>query len=326
MKAEKLKSGSYRVRVMIKGKRYCFTGKNKNDVIRKARIFSEETGESIDNPTFAQAMDQYLQENEPILSPATIRAYRSLAARLKRTEPQFCERRLVNIGVKEVQKVLNNLGLSPKSVRNYLGFIQVVSGKTFSVKLPQKVKVPKNIPTDLEVAGLLVLFKDTELEIPILLAAYGPLRRGEITPLTIDDFDGDYVNVTKDSVRKSDGNWIIKPPKTFSSNRRVLLPHYVVVKIRRRGYVTTLNPDQISRKFRDGQLKIGVDKPFNFHSLRHYCASSLHAQNIPDEYIMERGGWASPNVLQSVYRHTLSDQSRKLSKKAITHFETWQIS
>ena len=327
MKAEKLKSGSYRVRVMVKGVRYSFTGKNKKDVLRKARIFVEENDAPVENPTFADAMESYIAENSLVLSPSTIRAYVSLKKRLLRTEPLFCSKRLVNIETKDVQKVINNLGLSPKSARNYLGFISVVIGKTFGVKLPQKVKSPINIPTDLEVAGLLILFKDTELEIPILLAAYGPLRRGEISPLTLDDFDGDFVSITKDRVRiicingSQRENWITKPPKTYSSNRRILLPHYVVVKIRNKGYVTTLNPDQISRKFREGQLRIGVENPYNFHSLRHYCASTLHAQNIPDEYIMQRGGWATPNVLQSVYRHTLSDQEKYMSEKAVKHFE-----
>jgi hypothetical protein len=31
---------------------------------------------------------------------------------------------------------------------------------------------------------------------------------------------------------------------------------------------------------------------------------------VPDKYAMERGGWASTNVMKSVYQHTFTDKRR----------------
>lgn len=321
MKATRLPSGSYRVRVTINKQTYSFTNKSKKEALKEAGIFLATTTERLVNPTFKDAMEDYISENEKILSAATIKGYVSLQKNLLAKFPAFCNKNIVSINSGDVQKVLMGLNVSPKSVKNYLNFIQPVCGKKFTIRFPQKEKIQPHVPTDLEVAGLLRLFEGTELEIPILLAAYGPLRRGEICALTLDDFNGDTVTVSKDIVRDKNNNWVLKPPKTFSSNRTITLPHFIVEKIRQRGYITKYNADRITHEFRRGQQRIGVEKPYNFHSLRHYCASTLHARGIPDEYIMERGGWASPNILTSVYRHTLQDKSAEMSSRAVQHFE-----
>lgn len=321
MKAQKLKSGSYRVRVMIDGKSYSFTDKDKKTALKRARNFKEQTEEALSNPTLKEAMEKYVTENESVLSASTIRAYRSIMNRLIKEYPWFSAKTIISIRSEDVQKIVYTLKRSPKTLKNYVGFISVVTGKSYKIKMPQKEPGNMSIPTDLEVAGLIKLFERSELEIPILLAAYGPLRRGEICALTPNDFDGDYVTVSKDVVRDYKNNWVIKPPKTFSSNRTIKLPPFVAEKIRlRKGKVTEYNPEQISQKFRRVQKNLDIEPYYKFHALRHYCVSTLHAKGIPDEYIMERGGWATPHVLQNVYRHTLSDQSEKMSEKALSHF------
>ena len=111
-------------------------------------------------------------------------------------------------------------------------------------------------------------------------------------------------------------------PKTTESSRRIKLPHFVVKKIREQGYVTKYNPDQISHYFRRMQQRVGLEDVYRFHSTRHYCVSSLHANGLPDAYIMERGGWSTPDVLIYVYRHTISDETAALTDKALNHFDS----
>ncbi len=50
MKARKLKSGSWNVRIMINGKSYSFTDPDKRRVMRRASEFAELCHEDIDNP------------------------------------------------------------------------------------------------------------------------------------------------------------------------------------------------------------------------------------------------------------------------------------
>ena len=72
---------------------------------------------------------------------------------------------------------------------------------------------------------------------------------------------------------------------------------------------------------RQKQIVLGIDPPYCFHALRHYSASYLHAQGIPDAYIMARGGWATPAVMQKVYRHALKDKVAGMEEKAVAAFQ-----
>lgn len=81
-----------------------------------------------------------------------------------------------------------------------------------------------------------------------------------------------------------------------------------------------LSPDKVSHRFSSIFKRAGLPH-FRFHDLRHYSASIQHAIGIPDAYIMQRGGWASDNVLKTVYRHALQGESEKQTAKITKHFE-----
>lgn len=325
MKVEQLPSGSYRIRIMIDGHRYTFTDKDKLRVKAKAAQFADEHREAVDNPTLAQAMDKYIEERQKIHSPSTIRGYVDIRNRLTQDYPAICNKKLTAIKESDLQTIVNTLGLSPKTIRNYVGFIQAATGRKYNLALPQKKKPTVRIPNDMEVAGLIRLAQDMypDLEVPVMLGCFGPLRRSEICALTLDDFQGDWVNITRGMVKDEHDRFQIKGiPKTTESARRIKLPHFVVRKIRERGYVTKYNPDQISHYFRRMQQRVGLEDIYNFHSTRHYCVSSLHANGLPDAYIMERGGWSTPDVLIYVYRHTISDETAALTDRALNHFDS----
>ena len=169
--------------------------------------------------------------------------------------------------------------------------------------------------------GLIRLFEWSEMEIPVLLGAYAGLRRGEICALTIQDLDGDYIHISKDMVLDDFGQWVVKEPKTPSSNRTVLLPHHVAERIRKRGHITNLHPNIITKRFISKQEQLGIEQPYTFHSLRHFFASYLHAQNIPDAYVLRAGGWSTPHVMQKVYRHALDNVHLEYEQKAVSAFQ-----
>ena len=80
-----------------------------------------------------------------------------------------------------------------------------------------------------------------------------------------------------------------------------------------------LCPDTITKKYIDLRNSLGIT--CRFHDLRHYAASVMHALGVPDQYIMERGGWSSDQTLKAVYRNTLSNESKKFSDQTNAHFE-----
>jgi integrase len=320
MKPRRLPSGSWNVRITIKGQTYSFTDPDKKTVMRLASEFADKQRDKVRNPTLAQACEDFITEREKTLSPSTLRSYRGIVKKITERNPAIMQKKVIALTDMDILNIVRPLR-TVKTKRNYLNFLQVATGKKYDINLSGKASHEIAVPTDLEVMGLLAIFGDTEMEIPVMLGAFGGLRRGEICALTMQDIDGDYVHITKSMVKAPDRSWVIKSPKTPKSVRRVLLPHFVVERIQKQGYVTHLLPCNISDRFWKTQLRLGIERPYCFHSLRHYSASYLHSIGIPDAYIMERGGWSTPHVMQKVYRHALADKVDPIALKAVSAFQ-----
>ena len=318
MKPRKLPSGSWNVRVMIDGQSYSFTHADKKTVVRMASDFADEYRRKMDNPTLLERMREYVAENTERHSPSTVRSYNGMIRMIEERSPRIANKRLSAITEQDVSDIVRPLR-TLKTKRNYVNFIHACTGKSAG-KLTGVSSKRVHVPTELEVKGLLQIFRNTELEVPIMLAAYGGLRRGEICALRMSDIDGDFVHVSRAVVRDPSGEWVTKDPKTASSVRSVLLPHFVIERIQTQGYITHLLPSQVSNRFWKRQRNLGIP-PYCFHSLRHFHASYLHYLNIPDAYIQKRGGWANASTLQNIYRHALADKITPTDIFAVSAFQ-----
>ena len=318
MKPRKLPSGSWNCRIMVDGQSYSFTHADKKTVVRMASEFADEYRRKMDNPTLLERMREYVAESEERLSPSTVRSYNGMIRMIEERTPRIASKRLSAITEQDVSDIVRPLR-TLKTKRNYVNFIHACTGKSAG-KLTGVSSKRVHVPTELEVKGLLQIFRNTELEVPIMLAAYGGLRRGEICALRMSDIDGDFVHVSRAVVRDPSGAWVTKDPKTASSVRSVLLPHFVIERIQAQGYITHLLPSQVSNRFWKKQRNLGIP-PYCFHSLRHFHASYLHYLNIPDAYIMQRGGWSTPSVMQSIYRHALEDKVTPTDIFAVSAFQ-----
>jgi integrase len=182
------------------------------------------------------------------------------------------------------------------------------------VKLPDLVKPQLKIPDIDDVKRILEVAKGSEMEIPILLGAFAPLRRSEIVPLTLDDIEGNIIRVNKAVVMDENGKNITKGTKTYDSTRLIPMPEHIIQKIMDKGYVTDIkNPQHISQRFEHIARKAGCQGT-RFHDLRHFCASYLHSIGIPEQYILARGGWTTDGVMKNVYRHTLESGEDRIGK------------
>lgn len=318
MKPRRLPSGSWNVRVMIGGQSYSFTHADRKTVLRMASEFADDYRRKMDNPTLLERMREYVAENEERLSPSTVRSYNGMIRMIEERTPRIASKRLSAITEQDVSDIVRPLR-TLKTKRNYANFIHACTGKSAG-KLTGVSSKRVHVPTELEVKGLLQIFRNTELEVPIMLAAYGGLRRGEICALRMSDIDGDFVHVSKAVVRDQSGAWVTKDPKTASSVRSVLLPHFVIERIQGQRYITHLLPSQVSNRFWKRQRNLGIP-PYCFHSLRHFHASYLHYLNIPDAYIQKRGGWANASTLQNIYRHALADKVTPTDIYAVSAFQ-----
>ena len=157
----------------------------------------------------------------------------------------------------DIQKAisLEAVKLSPKTVRNIHGLVSAVlrvyrPSMALNTALPKKKRIQLYIPSDEEVKILMNAVEGTELEIPVLLAAFGPMRRGEICALEQSDINGNIVHVSKNMVRTIDNQWIIKAPKSFAGDRYIDFPDDVIERLPKRpGRIVDLNPGQLTDKF-----------------------------------------------------------------------------
>ena len=327
--AKKLPSGNWRVQASktINGKtiRKSFTHENK----RQAEHLASEwliKCESLnpENITLEDAFKRYIESKEAILSPNTVRVYLNIT---RAHFQNIMHRKIMSLTMEDFQREINisAASSSPKTVRNINGLLSAVL-KMFrpdfnlNTSLPQRKPTELYIPDDSDIKKLMGAVKDTEMEVPILLAAFGPMRRGEICALTSDDINGNIVSVNKAVAHDKNGKIVVKAPKNVSSYREIEYPDFVIKKLQGiKGKITTISPSHISRRFKV-ILKNNDIPDFRFHDLRHYNVSILHAMNVPDKYIMARGGWRTNYTMNNIYNHVLKSKQSEYDVKINEHF------
>ena len=319
MKIEKLPSGSYRIRKMYKGQTYTVIVDYKPTQKEAIQLMSAELDKVKTEGlrmTFQTASEKYINEKNNILSPSTIKGYESV---LRSISDDFKKNNITDITALDVQSEINAYAKthSPKSTRNAHGFISSVLGVfcpnvILNTTLPQKEPKKAYIPSDEDVKRILEQAKGSQYEIALILAMFG-LRRSEICALTLDDLNGNILTIDKAKVQSINNEWVMKSTKTEAGIRSVYLPDHVVALIKERGVIYKGHPNSILIYLQRTQRNLGIPK-FSLHKLRHYFASSAHALGIPDQYIMDAGGWKSKYVLGSIYQHAMDDKKQEMQQ------------
>ena len=280
--------------------------------------------------TVQEAVRRYIDSKTAVLSPSTLRTYwGQLRGLVEGSQLGATDVRAVT--TIDAQLWISGLAAdhSPKSVRNAWALVQsslemFVPDLRLRVTLPQKVAPELYCPSDEDVRNLLKYIGETdqELEKAVLLAAFGPLRRSEISALTHDDIRGSMVTISKAMVRDEINRWVVKGTKTTGSARTIRFPDFVIRKLEGSGSgpVVALTPDVITARFRRALKKAGGPE-FRFHDLRHYSASIMHAIGIGERYAMARGGWSSDGCYKRVYRNVIDLEEKKQTQKILEHFE-----
>lgn len=321
MKIEKLPSGSYRIRKMYKGKMYTVVTDYKPTQKEALQLITAEFDKEKPNAprmTFKESAEKYIAVKENVLSPSSVRGYRSV---LRNLSEDFKNMNINDITAVDIQKEINDYSAerSPKTVRNAHGFVSAILGMfrpemNISTTLPQKRKDVAYIPSDTDVKRILQYAKDSPYEIPLILATFG-LRRSEICALTLNDLNNNILTVNKALVENDNKNWVIKSTKTSAGTREIFLPDHVVCLIKNKGVIYTGHPGNITRYLQKVQKALDIPC-FSLHKLRHYYASMAHSLGIPDSYIMESGGWKSDSTLKNVYRHAMDEKKEEMQKFA----------
>lgn len=335
-KITQLPSGAYHANVYshtdADGKRHyeSFTGYDYNQVMLQVVQFKadkkrDKLAAALGNVkmTVADAMDQYIESKNAILSPSTIASYKAIRRNnllgLQKVTVKQVTQEAVQIAIN--QEAMNK---TPKTVRNIHGFLAAVlqvyrPDLVLHTTLPQKVKSEIAIPTEEEIRLLLDTVKGTDMELPLILAACCGMRRSEIAALTWKDIDfrKNVIKIKKALVMDDDNELIEKTTKTTAGTRTIrMFPVVSDALLRYKedhpddgGYIT-VRPDIISHRFEKLVKRLGLPR-YRFHDLRHYTVSVMLSLNIPKNYIADFVGHETENMIDKVYGHIM--QSRKTS-------------
>lgn len=326
-KAEKLKSGNWRVRLQIDGKRYSATAPTKKEAQEKAKqIYAGFQIEKKSPLTVGKAIDKYIEEKTGTLSPSTIKGYKSIRKNYLQT---IMEINLTELTQSDIQLAVSMDaadGKSPKTVRNAHGLLAAVLDEyrpnfISKARLPQKQKYEVRIPSEEEMGKIWDAAKGSKYELPILLASWLGLRMSEIRGLKYSDIQNGRIHIHRAIVAGPDGD-VEKGTKTTSGDRWIKLPNTIQLLIdfeyelrsgvTKDSYICPYADITIYKNFINICKKAGVD-PCRFHDLRHFAASEAHAIGVPDKYSMKRMGHKTDNMLKTVYLHTMQAQEDEFS-------------
>jgi len=337
-KAKQLPSGSWRVQVYAgkdaAGKRQylSFTALTKKEAEYNALQFQlhhKEVSRDSSCMTLDEAMQKYISSKDGILSPSTIRGYEYIRKnnlpslkdmKLNRLTPQLIQRAINE----EAKPYIDDKGKrrirTPKTIRNIHGLLSAVlaeyhPGLTLHTTLPQKEIKEQKILEPNQIATLLVAVEGDDMELPVLMGVWLCMRESEITALTWDcvDLEQKTLTIKKALVRDKDNAWVEKTTKTTHSTRTINIPDYIAGKLEAakekstNDRVVPLSGPSLYSRLKTILRRNGLPD-IRFHDLRHTAASIGLMLNVPQKYMMERGGWSSPKTMQNVYQHTMASK------------------
>lgn len=319
MKPRKLKSGSWTVQVMVDGTRYSVTADTKSECVNRANAIKANPPEKKPRVlTWAQAIDMFIKNSENILSPSTIKTYRSTA----RNHYQDIMHKDITdpiIWQIEINKDAEKCGA--KCVKNNWGLITAVMN--FHGITPPKVRLPQVVRNerpflDVEQAKILMnAVRDKKLEIPVLLMLNG-LRRSEALALKKADVDLKAGSLhVHGAVVASEGGFVHKDTnKNTSSNRVVpiLIPRLEEVLKDAQDPLVRYAPESIAREINKVCAANGLPR-VSCHGLRHTMCSFGFGR-VSELSLMKFGGWSTPETMRRIYTH-ISDREKNADAEAI---------
>lgn len=315
------------------------TRKREKDCIRAARAIEKEIDEGrfvdIQNIKFSTWADKWLELHENTISPSTYMSYKTYIE--KHYKPAFKNLKLSQINDIHIKQFMSDKlkTLSTTTVRKHMLVLRRIledvlkhKNPARDIKIPQNRKYVPHLITEEEFNMIYNEFKNTRYELIILLAAWCGLRRGEIFALKWDDIDYKNKTITIDeALTISEDGYVFGEPKSDNGKRTIAVSDYLLNLLDKKrkkdkkigGRIFSGRPDNFSSVFSEKMKYLGL--PIRFHDLRHYHASFLYKNNIPDLYAAERLGH-DIQVLKGIYQHLGLDKKEQLDNVIRGFFET----
>lgn len=333
----KLKNGKFQATVYVgrdvngKQLRKYITADTERECKAKARKMETELDEgifvNIENKTVGKYLDEWIELRKNEIAASTYMLYKIYIN--KHYKPAFGKIKMNKLNELHIQKFKNDKlkEVATNTVRKLLFVLNKAlqdgmknKNPMKDIEIPQKEKTRFRLVTDEEFNFLYEeAKKDIFDECVILLAAQGGLRRGEIFALKPNDLflKDNFIRVDEAYSISEDG-YVDKDPKSINGFRDSVIPEYLSKLLGKymlqKGKITDrlfdMRPDSYSKRFkRLRERTVLKNEDIVFHDLRHYHASWLYKNGMPDQYSAERLGH-DIMTMKKIYQHL--DKSIKL--------------
>lgn len=312
-KAKQLPSGSWFCRVRVNGQDIGITRPTEKEAVAEAMAVKAGTKAAVRSgkKKLTDAIDAYIAARENVLSPSTIRGYRTIQRSRFAAEMQLD---IYSTPGDRWQKAVNMEAklCSAKTLRNAWMFIAAVifdaTGNRIIVRLPQVIQNEKEFLTPEQVPVFVEAVHGADVEIPGLLAL-SSLRRSELLALKWDDIDlkRGIIRVAGAAVYGPDGKLTRKGETKNSSSRRIVplippLQEALEQAMPEGETVVEMAPNVIVRHLNRICAENGLPA-VGLHGLRHSFASLAYHLGMPEKVAMEIGGWSNDQTMKRIYTH-----------------------
>jgi len=299
----RLKSGAYSAQLMVDGQRFRVTQPTEAAYYAEARAVKAGIMKARDQPQrhlLGELLDNYIQQNENVLSPSTIRGYEYI--RKDRFKPYVDQ----YIDAIPWQQMINDEaeGCSPKTLKNSWALVKTAmkaAGLDVSdVNLPAVPAKELNWLDYDQIQLLLSEVRGENVEMPVLLALHS-LRLSELLALTADDVDT-VIHVRKSVVMDRYNSLVEKNTnKTTTSTRDVpiFIPRLTEI-LPVSGKLVTMHPNSIHKAVNSVCKRLGLPQ-VGCHGLRRSFASLGYHLKWSERSIMAVGGWSNLQTVHKVY-------------------------
>ena len=298
-----LKSGAYSAQIMVKGLRVTVTRSTEQEYYAEARAIKAGLIEKSKLPpryTLGEIIDNYITNNENVLSPSTIRGYTYI--RKGRFKPYVVH----YIDSIPWQQMINEEAklCSEKTLKNAWGLAaSALKASGFAVpdvNLPLLNKHELNWLDYDQIQLLLAEVQGQTVELPVILALHS-CRLSELMALERSDID-DYIHVTKSVVFDKNNRLVQKnKTKTVCSSRDipVFIPRLLDI-LPESGILVSMHPNSIHKAVNGVCKKAGLP-PVGVHGLRRSFASLGYHLKWSERSIMAVGGWSNIQTVHKIY-------------------------
>ena len=326
-KARKLPSGTWFIQMRLGGDSVSVSATTEKECVRKAEMAKAEyrngkMEEKRETITLSKAIDRYISDRDAVLSPATIRGYRTIQrTRFKSAMDKAISgdgwQQLVNAEAKKCK---------PKTLKNAFRFIGSVLREN-GIEMP-KVKLPAAAATERaflqpeEIPVFLEGIKGKPGEMAALLALHS-LRRSEIYATEKADIKNNIIHVSGAVVPDENCRYVKKETnKTEKSTRNIpiMIPRLKeLISAAPDGVLVKEHPDIPRRQIKRVCVACGLPE-VTLHGLRHSFASLAYHLGMSELETMRIGGWADYQTMRKIYTHLAEKDAAAAANKMADFF------